>query len=263
MVFVSDISNSSITLASFKSDGKLAFRSDISSDRGKSEDEYFILLKSIFDLYEADPAAIEGAIISSVVPPLTNIFRNAIERLIKCKPLVVGPGIKTGLDIKIDHHAQLGSDLVANTVAALALYKKPFTIIDMDDTATTFTAVNLDGELCGVIILPGVRISLDALSASAAELPYISLVSPKSLLGTNTIDSMNSGIIYGSASMLDGLIHRLSEEFSITDMNIVATGGLAKNIIPHCSHEIAYNPDLVLEGLFLIYKRNKKRNKSM
>ena len=263
MVFVSDISNSSITLALFESDGKLVFRSDISSDTGKSEDEYFILLKSIFKLYETDPATIEGAIISSVVPPLTNAVRNAVESLVNCKPLVVGPGIKTGLDIKIDHHAQLGSDLVANTVAALALYKKPFTIIDLDDTATTFTAVNMAGELCGVIILPGVRISLDALSASAAELPYISLVSPKSLLGTNTVDSMNSGVIYGSASMLDGLIHRLSEEFSITEMNIIATGGLASYIIPYCSHEITYNPDLVLEGLFLIYKRNQKRTKSM
>ena len=263
MVFVSNLSNSSITLAVFESDGKLVFRSDISSDRGKSEEEYFILLKSIFSLYDTEPSAIEGAIISSVVPPLSNVFSSTVERLAGCKPLFVGPGIKTGLDIKIDHHAQLGSDLVANTVAALALYKKPFTIINMDDTATTFTAVNKAGELCGVIILPGVRISLDALSASAAELPYISLVSPKSLLGTNTVDSMNSGLIYGTASMLDGLIHQLSEEFSVTEMNIIATGGLAEYIIPYCSHEIMYNPDLILEGLFRIYKRNQKRNKSI
>jgi type III pantothenate kinase len=263
MVFVSDLSNSSITLAVFASDGKLVFRSDITSDRRKSKDEYFLLLNSIFDLYQVDPSIIEGAIISSVVPPLSNVFSKAIEMLIDRRPLLVGPGVKTGLDIKIDHHSQLGSDLVANTVAALDLYKKPFTVIDMDDTATTFTAVNMSGELCGVIILPGVRISLDALSASAAELPYISLVSPKALLGTNTVDSMNSGMIFGSASMLDGLIQRLSEEFSVTEMNVIATGGIASYIIPYCSHEIIYNPDLVLEGLFTIYKRNQRKNKSM
>jgi type III pantothenate kinase len=260
MVFTADLSNSGITMAVFDADGALVFRSNISSDRNKSEDEYYILLQSIFNLYGVNPRFVEGAIISSVVPPLLNVLNNAVVRLLGCKPMIVGPGIKTGLDIKIDHHSQLGSDLVANTAAASAMYTKPFIIIDMD-TATTFTAVNAKGELCGVIILPGVRIALDALSASAAELPYISLDSPRALLGTNTIDSMNSGTVYGTACMLDGLIDRLSEEFHAADINIIVTGGLADSILPYCRHKMIYAPNLVLEGLYLLYKRNQKKPK--
>ncbi|HHY83444.1 MAG TPA: type III pantothenate kinase [Clostridiales bacterium] len=262
MVFTADISNSCITLAAFDSKGRMLFRSDISSDRSRTEDEYFFLMKSIFSAYGVDPSAAEGAVISSVVPPLSNVFGSAAERLLGCKPLFVGPGVKTGLDIKIDHHSQLGSDLVANTVAAMAAYSKPFIIIDMD-TATTFTAVNAKGELCGVIILPGIRVSLDALSANAAELPYISLYPPKALLGTNTIDSMNSGIIYGTACMIDGLIDRLFEEFQRVDINIIATGALAECIIPYCKHKIIHAPNLILDGLYMIYKRNQKKHKQI
>ena len=262
MVFTADVSNSGITLAVFESNGQLVFRSDVSSDKSRSEDEYFILLQNIFSLYKLEPSAVKGAIIASVVPPLSNIIRNATERLLGCKPLFVGPGIKTGLDIKIDHHSELGADLVANTVAASAKYPSPFVIIDMD-TATTFTAVNAKGELCGVIILPGVGISLDALSSGAAELPYISLVSPKGLLGTNTIDSMNSGIVYGTASMLDGLLDRLIEEFQVSDMSIIVTGRSAEHIIPHCRHEMVSIPNLVLDGLYQLYIRNQKKPKSI
>ena len=149
---------------------------------------------------------------------------------------------------------------MANTVAASAVYKAPFIIIDLD-TATTFTAVNSNGELCGVIILPGVRTALDALSASAAELPYISIDTPKALLGTNTVDSMNSGIVYGTASMLDGLIDRIVKEFGTEEINIIVTGVLANNLIPYCKHKMSYEPNLVLQGLYLIYKRNQKKQK--
>jgi len=260
MVFTADISNSGITLAVFTEKGELIFRSDISTDKSRSADEYFILLSNIFSLHGADPKSVEGAIISSVVPPLTNTFRNAAKKLLGCKPLLVGPGIKTGLDIKIDHHYELGSDLVANTVAASALYKPPFVIIDLD-TATTFTAVNANGELCGVIILPGVRTSLDALSASAAELPYISIGRPKSLLGTNTVDSMNAGIVYGTSSMLDGLIDRLINEFNTGDIDIIITGESAYRFIPYCRHEMSYEPDLAVKGLYMIYRKNRKKYK--
>jgi len=260
MVFTADLSNSCITIAVFDTRGRMLFRSEISSERNRSEDEYYILLKSIFSIYNVEPTLAEGAIISSVVPPLTKEFSNAVERLLGCKPLLVGPGIKTGLDIKIDHHSQLGSDLVANTVAALSTYSKPFIIIDMD-TATTFTAVNARGELCGVIILPGVKTSLDALSANAAELPYISLEHPRSLLGTNTVDSMNSGVIYGTACMLDGLIDRLREEFNGADTTIIATGALIKLILPYCKNNIIYAPNLALDGLYMIYRKNQKKYK--
>lgn len=262
MVFTADLSNSGITLAAFRDNGDLIFRSDISADKSRSEDEYFILLKNIFSLYDVNKDSAEGAIISSVVPPLTSAFRNAVGRLLGCKPLLVGPGVKTGLDIKIDHHSELGSDLVANTVAASAVYKTPFVIIDLD-TATTFTAVNRNGELCGVIILPGIRPSIDALSSSAAELPYISIETPKALLGTNTVDSMNSGIVYGTASMLDGLIDRLLIEFDTTDINIIVTGELAAHLIPYCKHKLNHEPNLVLHGLYMIYKRNRKKYKQI
>jgi len=260
MVFTADISNSGITSAVFDRNGELIFRSDISADISRKEDEYLLLLKKIFCLYAVDPQSIEDAIISSVVPPITPTFCSAVKKMLGCKPLMVGPGVKTGLNIKIDHHYELGSDLVANTVAASALYKAPFVIIDLD-TATTLTAVNTKGELCGVIILPGVRTSLDALSATAAELPFISIDTPKALLGTNTVDSMNSGIVYGTASMLDGLIDRLAKEFETTDISIIITGDLALHFIPYCRHAMSYEPNLVLQGLYLIYKRNRKKYK--
>jgi len=261
MVFTADLGNSSIDMAAFDNDGNILFRSNLSTDRAKYEDEYFVLLKGIFDMNGVKPAA-EGAIISSVVPQITHVFSNAVSRLLNRKMLYVGPGIKTGLDIKIDQHSELGSDLVANTVAALKTCPTPFIIIDMG-TATTITAVNDKRELCGVIILPGVRLALDALSARAAELPYISLDSPKALFGTNTVDAMNSGSIYGNACMLDGLIDRLSEEFNTPDINIIATGEWAHSILPYCRHKIEYAPNLVLEGLYLIYKRNQRKPKSM
>ncbi|NMB97670.1 MAG: type III pantothenate kinase, partial [Clostridiaceae bacterium] len=181
MILTADIGNSSISLAVFDREGKLAFSSNLSTVENRCDDEYVILIRGIFDLYGFSSTAIEGAIIASVVPPLSNTISSAISKLFGCKPLFVGPGIKTGLDIKIDHHSQLGADLVANTVAASAVYTKPFIVIDMG-TATTVTAVNKKGELCGVIILPGARIALDALSKNAAELPRITLGTPKALL---------------------------------------------------------------------------------
>ena len=262
MVFTADIGNSSITIAVFDNNGKLGFRSNLSTVKTKCVDEYIIMICSIFDLYGFEYRAIDGAIISSVVPPLSNVIGDAISKLFSCKPLFVGPGIKTGLDIKIDNHTQLGADLVANTVAACAVYTKPFIIIDMG-TATTLTAVNTKSELCGVVILPGVRIALDALSGNAAELPYISLGAPKALLGTNTVDAMNSGIVYGNAYMLDGLIDRLCEEFHTKCINIIATGGLANLVIPYCKHETIYSPDLILDGLYLLYKMNQRKHKQM
>lgn len=260
MVFTADLGNSSITLAVFDKGGTMAFRSSISSTTNRSEDEYVLLLRGIFSFYDMDPSIVEGGIISSVVPPMTNVFIRAVAKLLGRRPLLVGPGIKTGLDIKIDHHSQLGSDLVATTVAATAHYAKPFIIIDMG-TATTVTAVNEKSELCGVIIMPGVRIALDALSSRTAELPYISIDSPAALLGKNTVDAMQSGIVYGTACALDGLIDRLSDALNTADISILITGGLAYCIIPHLRHEINHAPNLILEGLYILYVKNQKKHK--
>lgn len=262
MVFTADLGNSSITLAVFGENGNMAFRSSAASNITRTEDEYLLLLQKVFSLYKMEPDLIEGAIISSVVPPITNGFVRALVRLTGCKPLLVGPGIRTGLDIKIDHHSQLGSDLVATTVAASARFTKPFVIVDLG-TATTVTAVNAQSELCGVIILPGVRIALDALSASTAELPHISIDSPAALLGKNTVDAMKSGIVYGTACALDGLIDRLCEELNTAEVNIIVTGGLAEYILPHLRHKILYAPNLILEGLYILYHKNQKKHKLM
>jgi len=258
MILTVDIGNSRISLAVFDKEGKLAFSSNLSSVENRSDDEYVVLIRGILDMYGLKHSSVEGAIVSSVVPPLSNVIERAIIKLFGCKPLFVGPGIKTGLDIKVDHHYQLGADLVANTVAASAVYTKPFIIIDMG-TATTVTAVNGKGELCGVIIIPGARIALDALSKNAAELPQISLTPPKALLGTNTVDAMSSGIIYGTACMIDGLINRLCEEFNIDQITAIATGGLASLFIPYCKHKLIYSPNLIFDGLYLLYKMNNKK----
>ncbi|HHV95633.1 MAG TPA: type III pantothenate kinase [Clostridiaceae bacterium] len=260
MILTIDIGNSRISIALLDKEGKLVLSSSLSSVENRSDDEYIVLLRGIFDMYGFKPSSVESVIVASVVPPLSNVIERVILKLFRCKPLFVGPGIKTGLDIKVDHHYQVGADLVANTVAASAAYPKPFIVIDMG-TATTVTAVNEKGELCGVIIIPGVQIALDALSENAAELPQISLTPPKGLLGTNTVDAMNSGIIYGTACMIDGLIDRLCDEFKTNKITAIATGGLASLIIPYCKHKLIYSPNLIFDGLYLIYKMNHKKSR--
>ena len=190
-----------------------------------------------------------------------NVFQQAVIKLLGCKPMVVGPGIKTGLDIKIDHHSQLGTDLVANTVAAVEKYKAPSLIVDsghchyLNHGKRKKRAVRRDNNT-------GMKVSLDALSANAAELPYISLDSPRSLFGTNTIDAMNSGIIYGTASMLDGLIDRICNEYGNEEiLTIIITGEHIEHILPHLRHKAIYDPNLILEGLQLIYRKNQKKKK--
>ena len=170
------------------------------------------------------------------------------------EPLVVGPGIISGLNIKLDNPAQLGSDRVVGAVAAIAQYPKPIIVIDMG-TATTFCAINELGEHLGGIIYPGVKISLDALTQMASNLSGISLTKPKKVIGSNTADSMKSGILYGNASMIDGMIDRFEEELGKT-RTIVATGGLSETIIPFCKHKIIFDNDLLLKGLKIIYDKN-------
>jgi type III pantothenate kinase len=161
----------------------------------------------------------------------------------------------------VDIHTQLGADIVANAVAAISIYDSPVVVADMG-TASTLTVINTKSELCGVIIYPGARMSLDALARGAAELPYISLDAPKSLIGRNTVDSMSSGIIYGSACILDGLVGRICEQLELPSIHVIATGGLAERIIPYCRTVTDHSPDLVLRGLYGIYKMNERNLKA-
>lgn len=255
MILAVDIGNSNIVLGCIE-DRKIEKEARIATDIVKTSDQYCVELKSILDLLGVDIQRIEGAIISSVVPPVLNSFKTAIIKLTGKVPLVVGPGIKTGLNILLDNPAIAGGDLIVAAVAALAEYKPPLLIIDMG-TATTITAIDSKGNYLGGCICPGVKISAEALSSKTAQLPAISLEAPKKAIGRNTIDSMRSGLMMGSAAMLDGMIERMEQELG-QKTTVIATGGIARFVLPMCNREILYDKDLLLKGLTLLYENNKK-----
>lgn len=253
MVLAIDVGNTNIVVGVYDGDS-LCFISRLASDQNRTSDETAVQLKAVLSIHDIDINLIDGAIISSVVPLITGPLSSAIKILTGKKPLVVGPGMKTGINIGIDNPAQLGSDLLVDSVAASALYPKPLIVADMG-TATTLTVVNDKNTIIGGAILPGVRTSLNALTANAAQLQQISIEPPKKAIGSNTIDCMKSGAVLGNASMLDGMIDRFNEELGM-ECFVVATGGLSEVISQHTKHKIVYNPNLLLEGLYILYKKN-------
>lgn len=258
MILALDVGNSNIVFGGIES-SKAAFVTRITTDTRKTEDEYAVILKTLIELNNFAPENFKGAIISSVVPQLNNVLKKAIKKVISKTPMIVGPGIKTGLNIKIDNPAQLGSDVVVGAVAAIAEYPKPLMVIDMG-TATTICAINKNSDYLGGIIFPGVKVSMESLTKNAALLQGISLEAPKKAIGTNTIDSMRSGIVYGNAAMIDGLIDRMSKELE-GDITVIATGGLSSSIVPYCKHKITIDQELLLKGLKIIYDKNADKNK--
>ena len=257
MLLAVDIGNSSVTLGLFAADGSLQFRCGAETVRGKSADECAVLFRSMFLLHGADPACVTDRILSSVVPPVTHAVSRAIEILTGQKPLCVGPGVKTGLNIRIDTQTQLGSDLVADAVAALSAYQAPMVIVNLG-TATTFTVINREGVLEGVIIAPGVRVSMDALAEYGAALPDISVAAPKRLIAKNTAESMQAGVLFGHAAMLDGMVRRIARELGEDVVTTVVTGGLAETVLPYCETACKHCPDLTLTGLYRIAEKNKR-----
>ena len=231
MILTIEIGNSTITLGGVEG-SEITFECRINTDRVKTSDTYCIDLKTLFEIYGIDMASIEGVIISSVVPQVLNSVRTAIRKLLNTEPLVVGPGLKTGLDIRLENPGQMGADLVAADVAALSEHKPPLIVIDMG-TATTMAVLDPSGAHLGGCVCPGVKIGLEALTARTSLLPGIQLDRPERVLGRNTADAMRSGIMFGTASMLDGMIDRFRAETG-WDFTIVATGGLAKRIVPLC-----------------------------
>ena len=217
--------------------------------------EYAIDLKTVLDIYHIKRTDIEGCIISSVVPQITNVAKLAAEKILKKEALVLGPGVKTGLNILLDNPGEMGADRVADAVAALTYYPVPLVIVDMG-TATTVSVVDEKKRYLGGMILPGVRVSLDALTSRASQLSGISIEEPKRLIGKNTVDCMKSGILYGNAAAVDGIIDRIEEELG-QKVTAIATGGMSKKIIPHCRREIIQDEDLLLKGLLVIYEKNK------
>lgn len=253
MIFTVDVGNSNIVLGGVQGN-EIVFEARLRTDITKTSDEYCIDLKIILDVHNLSSADIEGSIIASVVPQVTNSMQTAIRKLTGKAPLVVGPGLKTGLNIAIDNPAQTGADLVVGCVAALREHQAPMIIIDMG-TATTMIVLDKNSAMIGGAIIPGVKISMDALTNRTALLPGLQLDQPKRAIGRNTIDCMRSGLMLGNACMIDGMIDRMEEELGYKT-TVIATGGIAKFVLPMCRHEIIYDKDLLVKGLAALYREN-------
>ena len=255
MILSIDMGNSNIVIGGID-DSQTYFVERVTTNRGKTDLEYAVNIKSILEIHNVSVSSIEGAILSSVVPPLNNTILSAVEKICGFRPMLVGSGMKTGLNIIMDNPKTVGSDMIVDAVAAIRDYPCPIIIIDMG-TATTMSVIDRSGNYIGGVILPGLKVSLDSLSGKTAQLPYISLETPGKVIGKNTIDCMRSGIMYGNAAMLDGLIDRMEEEIG-EKATIIATGGLARLVTPLCHHSIDFEEDLLLKGLLILYEKNKK-----
>ena len=253
MLLAIDIGNTNITLGGFE-DNILTFTARLATNSSLTSDQYASHFKNILALYNQDYNEIDDCIISSVVPSVGSAVSRAVSLLCDIVPLTLGPGVKTGLNIKIDNPAQLGADLVAGAVGAISEYTLPCVVIDMG-TASTISVIDRNGAYLGGVISAGVRLTLKALTENTAQLPAIDISAPKSVIGTNTVDCMKSGLVFGAASMIDGVIERMEKEQGKM-ATIVATGGLSKEIIRHCKYDIIYDENLLLDGLLTIYKKN-------
>ena len=253
MLLAIDIGNTNIVLGGFDGD-KLKFVARIATNASKTEDEYATKIRSILALHNVETPSVKGVIISSVVPPLNSVMKRAIRIVYGVEPIMVGPGIKTGINILCDNPSTVGADLICACVAVHHIYGSPSLIVDMG-TATKMMVMDNNGAFIGVSIIPGVNIALKALSGGTAQLPQISLEAPDSVIGKNTVDCMRSGVVYGNASLIDGMIDRFNEEMG-QELQVIATGGLASTIVCHCKHKIIMDDDLLLKGLNILYGKN-------
>ena len=252
MLLTIDLGNTNITLGVF--DGaELLLTSRIATGRHKTEDQYAIELADILRLYGVHTGITDG-IFASVVPSLDRVMRGAVEKATGIRPLQVLPGMKTGVNIRIDNPASLGADLLVGAVAAAAAYGAPVIIWDLG-TATTVSVIDRDGLLRGGAILSGVRTSLQALIEGASLLPHIELEQPARVIGTDTAECMRIGAMCGAAAMLDGMSVRIADELGYPATTI-ATGGLAREIVPLCREKIIYDDHLLLRGLKILWEKN-------
>ena len=257
MILAIDMGTTNIVLGAID-DPKPYSVERITTNSCKTHLEYPVNVKDILEIYNIHPGQIEGAILSSVVRPLNSTIVQAVEKILGKRPLLVGSGMKTGLNIIMDNPKTVGSDMIVDAVAAIHEYPKPIVVIDMG-TATTMSVVDKAGNYIGGVILPGLKVSLDSLSGKTAQLPYISLSTPDKVIGKNTIDCMRSGIIYGNAAQIDGIMDRMEAELG-EKASAVATGGLAKFITPLCRHHIVYDDALLLKGLLILYRKNTQHH---
>ena len=255
MLLAIDIGNTNIVIGCIRDD-EILFNARIATDRSRTSDQYGVEIKSMLEAFGVSTGDISDCIISSVVPPVFNAVKNGVIKVIKKEPMVVGAGLKTGLNIHVEVPSQVGSDRIVIAVAALAEYKAPLILMDFG-TATTIEVVEPENIYVGGAIIPGVKTSLDALTSKAAQLPGISLERPKKVIGKNTADCIRSGMMYGTAAMIDGMIDRMEEELGHSS-TLIATGGMAQFITPLCKHPIILDKDMLMKGLNIIYKKNKK-----
>ena len=256
MILTIDIGNSNIVLGGVK-DNDIVFEARLRTEVTKTSDQYCVDLKILMEVYGVSNKDIEGTIIASVVPQVLNSIRTAVQKLTGKVPLVVGPGLKTGLNILLENPGQTGADLVVTDVAALREHKPPLIVIDMG-TATTMAVLDKNGAHIGGCIIPGVKISMDALTDKTALLPGLQLDQPKKAIGRNTVDAMRSGIMLGTACMLDGMVERMEAELGYKT-TVVITGGIAKFIAPLCKTPMIYDKDLIIKGLAALYRDNRRR----
>lgn len=256
-LLVVDIGNTNIVLGVYEDDRLLAhFRLDTKSRR--TEDEFAVIVSQLFTLHGIPTKHIRDAVISCVVPPILNTMARFCSKTFNCDPLIIGPGIKTGVPINIDNPRELGADRIVNAAGALARYSPPLIIVDFG-TAITIDAISAKGEYVGGAIAPGMRLSLNALYHNAAKLPEVESVKPASVIGRNTIGSMQSGAFYGFASLVDGIVNRMKPLLSPPEPKVIATGGEARLVAPASTTIEKLEDNLTLEGLRVIYHRNRPR----
>lgn len=256
MILAIDIGNSNVVIGCLDGENNVKTLFRMVTDLKKTEYEYASSMKNLLEFNKVDLTSIEGVIISSVVPPLTEIFRMAAEKLTNKAALVLGAGVKTGLNIHIENPASLGADIVAVSVAAMTEYSLPVIVIDMG-TATTITVVDKQGCFIGGAIVPGVALSVSALSSGTSLLHKVPLEAPQKCINSTTTACMQSGAVYGNAALLDGMVTRFEAELG-EKCTVVATGGIAAKILPHCQKEMIYDENLLLKGLGIIYQKNKR-----
>ena len=255
MLLAIDIGNTNVTVGLYD-DKTLTFTARIATDLNRTGDQYAVELMGIFQLYHCDVAALDGAIVSSVSPAVTQPICRAVGKVTGLSPMIVGPGMKTGLNIAINDPAELGADLLAVSVAARTKYPLPNAVCDLG-TASTISVVDKDGKMIGGIIYPGIRTSLMALVNNTALLPEIGYAAPKRVVGRSTIESMQSGLILGAASLLDGMLDRIEEELGMP-VTAIATGGFSGEVVRCCKRHFIQDENLVLDGLRILYEKNKK-----
>ena len=258
MILTIDVGNTNIVLGCVE-DGVVKSISRMATNPNDLANDYVLKMRQTFDFDGIDYRRFEGAILSSVVPQVNRSIQSAVRKLTGLDCIVVGAGLKTGMNVRIDDPGTVAGDLITGAVGAAALYEPPLIVVDMG-TATTMVVVDRTGAYIGGAIIPGVGLSYSALSTGTSLLPSISIDAPKKHIGTNTVDCMKSGAVFGTAAMIDGMIGRMEEELG-ESVTVVATGGISGCIVPHCSREIKHEPDLLLKGLAILYQKNAKPKK--